>query len=120
MAAAPVIKTDAMSVAALTERRAPPSEPLPEGTELQSRPEPCALVIFGATGDFTRRKLVPALRALSGPARSRSRTVLSDAIGAGDRVTLDALEGELSFDVGGARESEEADEREVSAEPASR
>jgi ATP-dependent Clp protease ATP-binding subunit ClpC len=51
-----------------------------------------------------------------------SRMVLSDAIGPGDRVTVDALEGELRFDVDkdAAREPEEAGEREVSAEPASR
>jgi hypothetical protein len=48
--------------------------------------------------------------------------VLSDATGAGDRVTVGGLEGELRFDVdtGGARESEEAGEPEISAEPASR
>src|SRR5690242_17203910 len=51
-----------------------------------------------------------------------SRMVLSDAIGPGDRVMVDALEGELHFDVdtGAAREPEEAGEREVSAEPAPR
>ena len=51
-----------------------------------------------------------------------SRMVLSDAIGPGDRVTVDALEGELHFDVdtGAAREPEVAGEREVSAEPATR
>ena len=51
-----------------------------------------------------------------------SRMVLSDAIGPGDRVTVDALEGELHFDIdtGAAREPEEAGEREVSAEPATR
>src|SRR5438034_60998 len=51
-----------------------------------------------------------------------SRMVLSDEIGPGDRVTVDALEGELRFDVdtGAARELEEAGEREVSAEPAPR
>jgi hypothetical protein len=48
--------------------------------------------------------------------------VLSDAIGPGDRVMVDALEGELRFDVdtGAAREPEEAGEREVTAEPARR
>ncbi len=35
--------------------------PLREGLRLQRTPEPCALVIFGASGDLTRRKLVPAL-----------------------------------------------------------
>ena len=51
-----------------------------------------------------------------------SRMVLSDAIGPGDRVTVDALEGVLHFDVdtGAAREPEAAGEREVSAEPATR
>jgi ATP-dependent Clp protease ATP-binding subunit ClpC len=51
-----------------------------------------------------------------------SRMVLSDAIGPGDRVTVDALEGELHFDVdtGAAREPAEAGEREVSAELAPR
>jgi len=35
--------------------------PLREGLRLQRMPEPCALVIFGASGDLTKRKLVPAL-----------------------------------------------------------
>jgi len=35
--------------------------PLREGLRLQRTPEPCALVIFGASGDLTKRKLVPAL-----------------------------------------------------------
>jgi glucose-6-phosphate 1-dehydrogenase len=39
--------------------------PLAEGLGLRRRPEPCALVIFGASGDLTRRKLVPALYALA-------------------------------------------------------
>jgi len=38
--------------------------PLLEGLELRRRPEPCALVIYGASGDLTRRKLIPALYAL--------------------------------------------------------
>ena len=48
--------------------------------------------------------------------------VLSDSIAPGDRVTVDALEGELRFDVdtGAARKLEKAGEREVSAEPAPR
>ena len=51
-----------------------------------------------------------------------SRMVLSDAIGPGDHVTVDALEGELRFDVdtGAAKEAKGAREREVSAEPAPR
>ncbi len=35
--------------------------PLREGIIARSAPEPCALVIFGATGDLTHRKLVPAI-----------------------------------------------------------
>ncbi len=45
----------------------PPAEanPLREGLRLERTPQPCALVIFGASGDLTRRKLVPAVYALS-------------------------------------------------------
>jgi len=39
--------------------------PLLEGLKLRRRPEPCALVIFGASGDLTARKLFPALYALA-------------------------------------------------------
>jgi glucose-6-phosphate 1-dehydrogenase len=39
--------------------------PLAEGLGLRRRPDPCALVIFGASGDLTRRKLLPALYALA-------------------------------------------------------
>jgi glucose-6-phosphate 1-dehydrogenase len=35
--------------------------PLRSGLRLEHAPEPCAMVIFGATGDLTSRKLVPAL-----------------------------------------------------------
>ena len=35
--------------------------PLTEGLRLQPRPGPCAVVIFGASGDLTRRKLMPGL-----------------------------------------------------------
>ena len=38
-----------------------PDNPLTEGLRLQPRPAPCAVVIFGATGDLTRRKLMPGL-----------------------------------------------------------
>ncbi|MCX7868418.1 MAG: hypothetical protein N2322_00555, partial [Terrimicrobiaceae bacterium] len=37
------------------------ANPLREGLSARPLPDPCALVIFGATGDLTRRKLVPAL-----------------------------------------------------------
>jgi glucose-6-phosphate 1-dehydrogenase len=39
--------------------------PLLEGLRLRRTPEPCALVIFGASGDLTQRKLMPALYALA-------------------------------------------------------
>ena len=35
--------------------------PLREGLSSRAVPQPCSLVIFGATGDLTHRKLVPAL-----------------------------------------------------------
>ena len=35
--------------------------PLRPGLRAESAPEPCALVIFGATGDLAHRKLIPAL-----------------------------------------------------------
>ncbi len=35
--------------------------PLRSGLRLERTPEPCVMVIFGATGDLTSRKLVPAL-----------------------------------------------------------
>ena len=39
--------------------------PLLEGLPLAQTPEPCVLVIFGASGDLTRRKIFPALYALA-------------------------------------------------------
>ena len=39
--------------------------PLLEGLPLAQTPEPCLLVIFGASGDLTARKIFPALYALS-------------------------------------------------------
>ena len=39
--------------------------PLREGLRLERTPEPCTMVIFGASGDLTRRKLVPALYSLT-------------------------------------------------------
>jgi glucose-6-phosphate 1-dehydrogenase len=35
--------------------------PLREGLSSRTMPQPCTVVIFGATGDLTHRKLVPAL-----------------------------------------------------------
>ena len=39
--------------------------PLLEGLELRRAPDPCTLVIFGASGDLTKRKLFPALYSLA-------------------------------------------------------
>ena len=39
--------------------------PLLEGLRAVRRPEPCVLVIFGASGDLTHRKLFPALYSLA-------------------------------------------------------
>jgi glucose-6-phosphate 1-dehydrogenase len=39
--------------------------PLRSGTRLERTAEPCVVIIFGATGDLTRRKLVPALYRLA-------------------------------------------------------
>jgi len=37
------------------------SNPLQEGIRIHRTPNPCAMVIFGASGDLTERKLIPAL-----------------------------------------------------------
>jgi len=39
--------------------------PLAEGLSLRRRPDPCLLVIFGASGDLTSKKLMPALYSLA-------------------------------------------------------
>ncbi|MGH2977529.1 MAG: glucose-6-phosphate dehydrogenase, partial [Gaiellaceae bacterium] len=39
--------------------------PLAEGLALRKTPDPCALVIFGASGDLTHKKLFPALYSLA-------------------------------------------------------
>ncbi len=39
--------------------------PLREGLRLERTPQPCVMVIFGASGDLTKRKLVPALYRLA-------------------------------------------------------
>ena len=48
--------------------QAPPAtreNPLLEGLRKRRTAEPCALTIFGASGDLTQRKLIPALYALA-------------------------------------------------------
>lgn len=42
-------------------RNAVEVNPLREGLRITQGPEPCVMVIFGATGDLTHRKLLPAL-----------------------------------------------------------
>ncbi|MFL5967344.1 MAG: glucose-6-phosphate dehydrogenase [Gaiellaceae bacterium] len=44
---------------------APHENPLLEGLQLRRTPDPCALVIFGASGDLTQKKLFPALYSLA-------------------------------------------------------
>jgi glucose-6-phosphate 1-dehydrogenase len=39
--------------------------PLAEGLQVRRRPDSCVLTIFGASGDLTKRKLMPALYALA-------------------------------------------------------
>src|SRR5881409_3824522 len=39
--------------------------PLEEGLMLRRKPDPCVLVIFGASGNLTHKKLMPALYALA-------------------------------------------------------
>ena len=39
--------------------------PLLEGLQLRRTPDPCAMVIFGASGDLAHKKLFPALYALA-------------------------------------------------------
>src|SRR5438105_15173866 len=39
--------------------------PLLEGLQVRATPDPCVLVIFGASGDLTTKKLFPALYSLA-------------------------------------------------------
>jgi glucose-6-phosphate 1-dehydrogenase len=50
---------------ATTEQPTTGENPLLEGLQLRRTPDPCAIVIFGASGDLTRRKLFPALYSLA-------------------------------------------------------
>jgi glucose-6-phosphate 1-dehydrogenase len=43
----------------------PQENPLLEGLHLKRVPDPCVIVIFGASGDLTKRKLFPALYSLA-------------------------------------------------------
>ena len=37
------------------------ANPLQETTRMEKIPDPCIMVIFGASGDLTKRKLIPAI-----------------------------------------------------------
>jgi len=50
---------------ALAEQPAAQENPLAEGLLLRRSPDPCTLVIFGASGDLAHKKLMPALYALA-------------------------------------------------------
>ena len=50
---------------ALNPTTAPASNPLREGLSSRPMPQPCNVVIFGASGDLTYRKLIPALYNIS-------------------------------------------------------
>src|SRR5204862_556430 len=41
------------------------ANPLLEGLQVRATPDPCVLVIFGASGDLTTKKLFPALYSLA-------------------------------------------------------
>jgi glucose-6-phosphate 1-dehydrogenase len=47
------------------QQREQQDNPLLEGLHMRRTPEPCALVIFGASGDLTKRKLFPAIYSLA-------------------------------------------------------
>jgi glucose-6-phosphate 1-dehydrogenase len=49
----------------LNEKTEPEENPLLDGLRLRRTPEPSVLVIFGASGDLTRRKIFPALYSLA-------------------------------------------------------
>lgn len=82
--------------------------PLRSGMRLERTPEPCTMVIFGASGDLTSRKLVPALYNL---ARERRLPAGFSVVGFARRDWDDAqfreilLEGVNSNSRSGAAES---------------
>ena len=52
------------------------ADPLLEGLDVDRRAPPCALVVYGASGDLTGRKLIPALEALAADHRLSPAFVL--------------------------------------------
>src|SRR6187549_4279319 len=61
--------------------------PLREGMRVARAPEPTSIVIFGATGDLARRKLVPALYNL---ARDNHMPPVYNIVGFARKPTTDA------------------------------
>ena len=49
----------------MTEVASPQANPLLAGLKMRRPPDPCALTIFGASGDLTQRKIMPALYSLA-------------------------------------------------------
>ena len=71
--------------------------PLLEGLRSARTPPPCCIVIFGASGDLTKRKLVPALFALASEGMLAPGTTI---IGAGRRaIDEDQFRTEMRDDV---------------------
>src|SRR5512138_163336 len=58
-----MIGTNAHNIGSISNMTETPTlpNPLRAGLRMQRTPEPATVVIFGATGDLTHRKLVPAL-----------------------------------------------------------
>ncbi len=57
-------ETEKASPAAATEKPAPADDPCAPSDAIHDLLHPCALVLFGATGDLSRRKIIPALFSL--------------------------------------------------------
>jgi glucose-6-phosphate 1-dehydrogenase len=78
--------------------------PLREGLPRRRAPQPCAVVIFGATGDLTRRKLIPALFRLAGEGLlPPAIAIVGFARSEGDDARLrENLRGGLNGEVDGA------------------
>src|SRR3974390_2780860 len=73
--------------------------PLREGIRLRHTPNPCSMVIFGASGDLTERKLIPALFYLS---RERMLPPGFAVVGcARSRKTDEQFQGEMADAVKG-------------------
>jgi len=53
-----------------------PTNPLREGSVTLGAAEPCSIVVFGATGDLSHRKLIPALLRLSAEQCIHPRTAI--------------------------------------------